>query len=510
MNDRVKAIVRKQLPGWVSAVVLADLEELGEIRKQAEPIYSSVGLFLRLPEELAALYPDQKEDASPTHVTLLYFGDATEEQAGKFAACAGRVLRGSGKLELTLGPVAEFVNAEGTAVRHSPVESGGALEELNRQLREAIQAEMPEWTPTYAEYKPHVTLEYVEPGAEPQVESEPTGRWTATAVELWGAGRMISYGLTEPVWLEPPVPTAGPDDAKIAFVGTAPSSIDAARQRPLCGHDGAEFKAHYLAPLGLELSDVVVSNVFPEPGAVAQLNIQRWQGWIEAEIKKASPRVVVALGRFAAKHLGPLADFSLPHPSVVRRYGDSGEVRRKLRQIKAAMRRPEKDSIAVEITKADDAKRIVYGVVLDPYGSTGPQPDAHNDWNPPASIERTAHRFMKSARVIGLQHMSKAKAVVVESSVEQYPTQSDYLSALNNQRHAVWRRKFGNDVVHSGSWILGVELGEEEWKLYLDGKITAFSPGGMGVRVPIKREQMPEVEFIDLVEARLAQGGDAV
>lgn len=496
--DRIKTLVQTQLPGWAAALVLTKLEKAEE----AEPKYRHVGLFMRLPDELASMYPAHgAEDSSPAHVTLFYFGDATEDEAQTVARIAGEALRGSGTIELTLGPVAEFVNAEGATVRYSPVESGGEIEQLNSVLREAVQAEIPTWTPTYAEFKPHVTLEYVAPGTTPEIESGPTGRWTATAVELWGAGSLVSYGLNEPVWLDPPVPTAGPDDAKIAFVGAAPSVIDAARRRPLCGHDGAEFKAHYLAPLGLDLRDVAISNIIPEPSELTDVDAERWHGWVEDQISKSGAGVVVALGRYAAKRLGPLADFNLPHPSVVRRYGDSGEVKRKLRQIKSALKRRPVDSVIVEITKADEAKRIVYGVVLDPYGGKGAQEDAHSVWNPPAAIERTAHRFAKGKRVIGIQHLGRALATVVETHIEQYPTQSDYLSALNNQAHNVWRRKFGEDIVHSGSWILGVELGAEEWQMYLDGKITAFSPGGMGIRTPIRREQMPDVQFIDLVEA---------
>ena len=44
---------------------------------------------------------------------------------------------------------------------------------------------------------------------------------------------------------------------------------------------------------------------------------------------------------------------------------------------------------SVSIYKADDAKRIVYGVVLDPYIV-----DAHDDYLSPAEIETTSHNFM--------------------------------------------------------------------------------------------------------------------
>lgn len=159
-------------------------------------------------------------------------------------------------------------------------------------------------------------------------------------------------------------------------------------------------------------------------------------------------------------------------------------------------------SPAVSIAKAAPLKRIVYGVVLDPYGDTGAEEDAHDDWNPPSAIEQTAHEYLKNSRVIGLQHQGKANAQVVESWIEQYPTREDYLKAMNLEDHSVIRRPFGTDIIHSGSWILGVELGPEEWQEYLDGKLNAFSPGGFGIRKPIDRTQMPSISFVELEEKR--------
>ena len=153
----------------------------------------------------------------------------------------------------------------------------------------------------------------------------------------------------------------------------------------------------------------------------------------------------------------------------------------------------------VPILKTDTIKRIVYGIVLDPYGKDGPKADAHGDWTPPGDVEKTAHEYMKGARVVGLQHKGKANATVVESWVEQYPSRQDYLKAVRSEPHRVFVRQFGTDVIRSGSWALGVQLGEKEWKLYLDGKLNAFSPGGYGVRTPIDRGKMPEVEFVELV-----------
>jgi hypothetical protein len=159
----------------------------------------------------------------------------------------------------------------------------------------------------------------------------------------------------------------------------------------------------------------------------------------------------------------------------------------------------------VPIAKADPVKRIVYGVVLDPYGNSGkPEFDAHNDWTPPEEVEKTAHGFLKGPRTVGIQHRKKANADVVESWVESYPSRADYLKACRGEDHRIYARKFGDDVLHSGAWVIGVQLGDDEWKQYEDGKLNAFSPGGFGARRKMTSKEMPRVEVVELVERKSA------
>ena len=554
------------------------------------------------------------------------------------------------------------------------------------------------------------------------------------------------------------VPNVGPKNAPLAFVGASPGRFELARREPFVGPAGETFNDQYLTPLGLKRSDVVLANVVPallldEDGRVREPNDQEVAEHKDAllgALRDLNPRYVVALGRTAQAALGEASDFMLPHPSAVRRFGDRGEVGRKLKRIKEALGasikkqvprgmdeggedtrgaaaveewfarwqerlpksgkgrfvyqhhwrglpeelkgktdaellntdhslhgdlrlegegglwgwavligraednktaggdkllamkpgqpekmrlapklqqptewlevgvgkpllaepggagataqtyakffaldhgtyelgvarrsaieifldgehlkgryllqlaefdegpgqgrrvwlldKPEdqtpmaerrdladvigelrqkrqrfliwgkpgskpqlidvesgnvvKASLEVPIIKADPEKRIVYGVVLDPYGEAGPEADAHDDWMPPSEIEKTAHAFLQGNKVVGLQHEKRANAKVVESWVEQYPTRDDYLAAMTLKPHKVVERPFGADKVHSGSWCLGVELGAKEWEMFKTGEINAFSPGGLGVRTPIARSVMPKVTFVELV-----------
>ncbi len=162
--------------------------------------------------------------------------------------------------------------------------------------------------------------------------------------------------------------------------------------------------------------------------------------------------------------------------------------------------------VSIAKLETDPLKKIVYGVVIDPYGENGAQADAHNDWIPPKSVEECAHDFMLGDAIIGMQHEKQAQAKLVESHIEQYPNRQDYLKAMRGEDHRVTRRKFGDDVVHSGSWIIGVQLGEAEWELYEKGEINAFSPGGTGFRVPLAEDEMPEVMFVDLIMPNVEEG----
>lgn len=556
------------------------------------------------------------------------------------------------------------------------------------------------------------------------------------------------------------VPTSGPAGAPLALVGSSPGKVEAARGEPFVGQAGETLNELYLRPLGLERSRVVVTNAVPillvdEAGAAREPTdeeIDRWRGWLEGELDRLKPRVVVALGQVARRALGGKVVAVLPHPAAVRRFGDSGEVERKLRRIREAIGLAKGERVGVRkqpprgeggeetrgrrafdvweetwheqlprsgagrfvyqrhwrgldeeqakrlgdadlletdhsvhgdlrlegddelwgwavfvgsaadnrklragdkllamsegalgqdklqlanklpqpkawldvgareplvampgevgatsekwskffavdegtyrlgvarqhaveifldgkhlkgryliqfapvgdrrvwlIDKPDDQrptgetreladligelrrkrqkfliwgkpgevpqkidvrsgrviksvtvpllkertledKRIVYGVVLDPYVV-----DAHDDWVPPDVIEETAHGWFKGSRLVTLHHKTSANARAVESHVEAYPSRSDYVRARLGESHRAWRRQYGDDVVHSGAWIIGVQLDDDLWEAYKRDEIAAFSIEGFGMRTPTTRKSMPQVTFADLIEVR--------
>ena len=307
-------------------------------------------------------------------------------------------------------------------------------------------------------------------------------------------------------------------NSSIVFVVEEPNSVDKARGEFLVGQDGRIFKDLYLQKLGVEKSSVCIVDI-------TQLD------WVETK----QPREVIALGRVAKNALGDLATCVLPHPKAVRRFGDSGEIERKLNAVlkrsghffldldvqnERILGRAEEDknttdeliekqecvgqdlpgkseSLVVPISKADSEKQIVYGIVLDPY-----QVDSQDDWVPPKAIEETAHKWLAESRVIGLDHSEKADAFPVESYMVPYPSPEDHANAMANEPHRAYTMPFGDDVVHSGSWVLGTKLGDAEWAKVKSGELNAYSIGGYGNRKATAKSSMPKVEFVELKEER--------
>lgn len=153
---------------------------------------------------------------------------------------------------------------------------------------------------------------------------------------------------------------------------------------------------------------------------------------------------------------------------------------------------PPEEEIAAKIAKANDEKRVVYSVVLDPY-----QIDAQGDWISPADVQKTAWDFVKTSRKIGLSHdpSKTPDAQVVESWLVHYPD-GEYPKAMRGEAHKIHEIPFGTDKIRSGSWVIGIQLGEKEWADYKSGEIDAVSIGGFGQRLPVSRTELPQFEVI--------------
>ena len=294
----------------------------------------------------------------------------------------------------------------------------------------------------------------------------------------------------------PMVPSFGKVNCEIAFVGASPGKIESIRGEPFVGPSGETFNELYLGPLGLKRDDIFLTNVVPDllvddmgnAREPTNKEISAWSGWLDGEIERSNPKVIVALGKIAKKALGEDVDFVLPHPIAIRKYSNSGEVGRKIKQIKLKLdeinkglpsvndvhvqstnwkrpRRTQKSDNHYEgyadIFKADDEKHLIYGVVLEP-GSV----DAQNDTISAEEIERVAHVYLQNSRIVGNGHRSKAKADVVES----------FIAPINYE--------FGDQKITKGTWVMVVKVNDDKlWEGVKEKLYTGFSIGGFSKRI---------------------------
>ncbi|WHY04665.1 XkdF-like putative serine protease domain-containing protein [Bacillus altitudinis] len=137
-------------------------------------------------------------------------------------------------------------------------------------------------------------------------------------------------------------------------------------------------------------------------------------------------------------------------------YVDRAANQKKFFLMKAKKKQPDFQKEVSVLTKAEDAHRLVYGVVYEPN-----TPDAHQDFMSAKEIERAAHGFMKDARHIDKQHDFQEG---VGEVVESYIAPADF--------------EVGGELIQKGSWVLVTKASQDIWDQIQQGHITGYSMAG--------------------------------
>lgn len=117
----------------------------------------------------------------------------------------------------------------------------------------------------------------------------------------------------------------------------------------------------------------------------------------------------------------------------------------------------------------DDAKRIVYGVVMSP----GLR-DSQGDISDAADIEKAAHRFLTDYRKHDVQHAE------VTTTFDGVPIAETVESFIAPQTMDI-----AGERVVKGAWVLATHITDDDaWNRVQKGEITGYSIGGSGVRIP--------------------------
>lgn len=104
------------------------------------------------------------------------------------------------------------------------------------------------------------------------------------------------------------VPGDGPEDAEVMLIGEAPGFHEDKQGHPFVGQAG-QFLNHLLSLAGLDRGQVFITNIIksrppnnrdPEPDEIAAC-----AGYLEAQIERINPKVIVTLGRHSLARYFP-------------------------------------------------------------------------------------------------------------------------------------------------------------------------------------------------------------
>lgn len=115
------------------------------------------------------------------------------------------------------------------------------------------------------------------------------------------------------------VPGEGPADATVMLVGEAPGAAEDRSGRPFVGASGRVLDT-LLQRAGLSRGQVFIANVVkhrpPENRDPSPPEIQACRPFLDDQIAALNPRVIVPLGRHAARHWIPAIQISTDHGLV--------------------------------------------------------------------------------------------------------------------------------------------------------------------------------------------------
>jgi DNA polymerase len=112
----------------------------------------------------------------------------------------------------------------------------------------------------------------------------------------------------------------GPEDAEIFFIGEAPGAREDEQGRPFVG-DAGRILTELLKEAGYEREEVYITNVVkcrpPGNREPFQEEIDACSSYLEKQLSKVKPKIVVTLGRIAAQRiLGKNITLSTSHGMV--------------------------------------------------------------------------------------------------------------------------------------------------------------------------------------------------
>ncbi|WP_063564832.1 XkdF-like putative serine protease domain-containing protein [Paenibacillus sp. O199] len=159
-------------------------------------------------------------------------------------------------------------------------------------------------------------------------------------------------------------------------------------------------------------------------------------------------------------------------------YVDKGANQKRFFLTKSA-KKPDFQKQVRLIAKAEDANKLVYGVVYEPGAE-----DTHGDMMTAAEIEKAVHGFMSNLAI--------AKGAVMDTQHDFDPGVGDvvecYIAPVDFE--------LGDETILKGSWVLVTKASDEIWEQIQSGEITGYSMAGTAEAIE-KQDQEPVAKSDD-------------
>jgi len=196
-----------ELPEWAEEMVskkslsIRDgVKKLSKRDEKKKDRKHGAGVFILLPKDMSKQFPSLGEhDDSATHVTVLYIGDVPEKKQETVYGVVRDVIKDFSPIKLELDKKPTYFPAtkhsDNCKIAKMAVVSK-ELHKLHKALKKALIEAGVEVDDHFPSYKPHVTLEYMEPPKEKFDGEVPSGSWTANHVQVWSCGnkKRIPFG----------------------------------------------------------------------------------------------------------------------------------------------------------------------------------------------------------------------------------------------------------------------------------------------------------------------------
>lgn len=102
------------------------------------------------------------------------------------------------------------------------------------------------------------------------------------------------------------VPSVGPEDAEVVFIGEAPGANEVEEGEPFVGRAGDRMN-DFLEEIGVNRGEIYITNLVkirpPDNRDPKKEEIEAWAPLLEKELEAVEPEMIVTLGNFPSKHV---------------------------------------------------------------------------------------------------------------------------------------------------------------------------------------------------------------